>query len=198
MIIGVCGLIGSGKGTVADYLVEAHGFTKLSFADALKDATAVLFNWDRALLEGDTKESRTWREQPDPFWSKELGREITPRSVLQVIGTECMRNGFYDNIWVSIVKQKILANPKCNVVIPDTRFLNEIEMIRSLGGQIWEVERENPDWFTLYRTQNIEPLAIHRSEWEWIRGSIDQVIVNDKDIVWLKNQVDTYIALWYK
>lgn len=198
MIIGVCGLIGSGKGTVADHLVEAHGFTKLSFADALKDSVASLFNWDRKLLEGDTEESRAWREKRDDFWSEELGREVTPRLVLQLFGTECMRHGFYDGIWVSLVKQKILVNPNCNFVIPDTRFLNEMYMIRSLGGQIWEVERENPDWFTLYRTQNIEPLTIHRSEWEWIRGPIDQLLKNDKNIDWLKTQVDTYIALWYK
>ena len=37
MIIGICGLIGSGKGTVADILVEYHGFQKISFADKLKD-----------------------------------------------------------------------------------------------------------------------------------------------------------------
>ena len=39
MIIGVVGFIGSGKGTVADILVEKHGFVKLSFADAVKDAS---------------------------------------------------------------------------------------------------------------------------------------------------------------
>ena len=40
MIIGICGLIGSGKGTVADILVENHNFEKLSFADKLKDGVA--------------------------------------------------------------------------------------------------------------------------------------------------------------
>jgi len=47
MIIGICGLIGSGKGTVADILVEEHGYQKLSFADALKDGVAAMFNWPR-------------------------------------------------------------------------------------------------------------------------------------------------------
>ena len=58
MIIGICGLIGCGKGTVGDILVENHGFTKLSFADKLKDGVATVFNWDRQMLEGDTVESR--------------------------------------------------------------------------------------------------------------------------------------------
>ena len=50
MIIGVCGLIGGGKGTVGDILVEHHDFEKLSFADKLKDAVAHMFDWDRAYL----------------------------------------------------------------------------------------------------------------------------------------------------
>ena len=50
MIIGICGLIGSGKGTAADILVEQHGFTKISFADKLKDGVATVFGWDREML----------------------------------------------------------------------------------------------------------------------------------------------------
>ena len=83
MIIGLCGLIGSGKGTVADILVDEHKFEKISFADKLKDAVSVLFDWDREMLEGETSESRFWREQEDTFWTKETGRKITPRLVLQ-------------------------------------------------------------------------------------------------------------------
>jgi len=47
MIIGVVGFIGSGKGTAADVLVEKHGFVKLTFADAVKDANAGIFGWQR-------------------------------------------------------------------------------------------------------------------------------------------------------
>ena len=110
-VIGICGLIGSGKGTVADILVEQYNFNKISFADKLKDAVSELFGWDRKMLEGETSESRVWREQEDSFWTKETGRKITPRLVLQEFGTDCMRNGFYDGIWVSMVKQKILNFP---------------------------------------------------------------------------------------
>lgn len=47
MIISISGLIGSGKDTIADYLVITHGFRRESWAGALKDAVSVVFGWDR-------------------------------------------------------------------------------------------------------------------------------------------------------
>ena len=84
MIIGICGLIGSGKGTVADILVERN-YKKISFADKLKDGVAEVLGWDRAMLEGDTDSSREWRELQDAFWSKETGKEITPKISITII-----------------------------------------------------------------------------------------------------------------
>ena len=182
MIIGICGLIGSGKGTVADILVENHNFEKLSFADKLKDGVASVFGWDRDMLEGDTDRSRIWREKADVFWSNETGKEVTPRLVLQLFGTDCMRNGFFDGIWVSLVKQKILENPDKNWVIPDVRFPNEVKMIQSVQGQVWQVRRgELPSWFLDKRDNNIDPLTVHASEWAWIDKdeSFEQIIQND-------------------
>ena len=152
MIIGICGLIGSGKDTVAQTLIDNHNFVKTSFADRLKDAVAVMFNWNRELLDGKTDESRVWREQKDEFWSDETGREITPRLVLQEFGTECMRNGFYDGIWVSLTKQHLLQNKNKNFVITDVRFPNEAKMILETGGQVWRVKRGlDPMWFRVYQ-----------------------------------------------
>tara|TARA_B100000965_G_scaffold14609_1_gene10957 strand:- start:2417 stop:3007 length:591 start_codon:yes stop_codon:yes gene_type:complete len=182
MIIGICGLIGSGKGTVADILVENHNFEKLSFADKLKDGVASVFGWDRDMLEGDTDRSRIWREKTDVFWSNETGREVTPRLVLQLFGTDCMRNGFFDGIWVSLVKQKILEDPDKNWVIPDVRFPNEVKMIQSVQGQVWQVRRgELPGWFMDKRDNGVEPIDVHASEWAWIDKdeSFEQIIQND-------------------
>ncbi len=50
MIIGICGLIGSGKDTIAEYLIKEHNYIKLSFADKLKDSVATMFDWDRELF----------------------------------------------------------------------------------------------------------------------------------------------------
>ena len=63
MLIGICGLINSGKDTLANVLIEEYSFKKDSFASTLKDVLSVLFNWNRKLLEGDTEDSRNWRNQ---------------------------------------------------------------------------------------------------------------------------------------
>ena len=195
MIIGLCGLIGSGKGTVANILVDEHKFEKISFADKLKDAVSVLFDWDREMLEGETSESRFWREQEDTFWTKETGRKITPRLVLQEFGTDCMRNGFYDGVWVSFVRKRIIENPDINFVIPDVRFTNEAEIIKGLDGKVWCVKRgPDPLWFRQYVDLDIEPTDVHSSEWRWAKVAFDHNIYNEGTIEDLKSQVQGRLA----
>jgi len=195
MIIGICGLIGSGKGTVADFLVEHQGFTKISFADKLKDGVASVFGWEREMLEGKTPESRAWREKVDPYWSTETGNPITPRLVLQLFGTDCMRNGFYDGVWVSFVKKKIIDNPDTNFVIPDVRFENEVEVIKGMGGKVWCVKRgPDPLWFRQYQDIGLEPTDVHPSEWRWAKAHFDFNIYNEGTIEDLKSQVQGRLA----
>ena len=195
MIIGVCGLIGGGKGTVGDILVEHHGFKKISFADKLKDAVALMFDWDRDLLEGISDESRKWRENKDDFWSKETGREITPRLVLQEFGTDCMRKGFFDGIWVSMAKNEIIKNPSNNYVIPDVRFPNEGKMIKELNGQVWRVRRGNdPIWLRMYEDIGQIPKDVHESEYKWCSINHDAVIENNQSVDYLKNLVSSHLA----
>ena len=195
MIIGICGLIGSGKGTVADILVEQHNYEKLSFADKLKDGVSSVFGWDREMLEGDTDDSRKWREEEDKFWTEETGETVTPRLILQLFGTDCMRNGFYDGIWVSLVKQELLKNKDKNYVIPDVRFENEAKMIRSLGGRICQVRRgPDPLWFRLYKDLGQEPTDVHKSEWAWANVQMDYILANDGTPEDLKNLVKDHLV----
>ena len=140
MIIGVTGFIGSGKDTIADYLVTHHGFKRVSFAASLKDAVAAVFGWDRELLEGTTKSSREWREEKDEWWSNRLGMNITPRWVLQYWGTDVLRNHFHNDIWVASVENK-LRQAKDNIVITDCRFENEVNAIKNAGGITVRVQR---------------------------------------------------------
>ncbi len=196
MIIGICGLIGSGKGTVADVLVD-QGFTKVSFADKLKDGVSTIFGWNRAMLEGDTDESRQWREQRDDFWSAETEMEVTPRLVLQLFGTDCLRNGFHDGVWVSLLKKHMLDNPG-NYVIPDVRFRNEQNMIRELGGEIWRVQRGDiPEWYGCAMLDNttgsdlMEEYDVHPSEYKWIdmNNKFDVTLYNEGTIEDLRQLV---------
>lgn len=195
MIVGICGLIGSGKDTIADYLVEKYSFKKLSFADKLKDSVATMFDWDRHLLDGKSEESRKWREQVDDYWSKETGEQITPRLVLQKFGTECMRNGFFDGIWVSLTKKKIIDNPNAKWVIPDVRFENEAKMIKEVGGEVWWVKRGSlPLWFRMYQDIGQQPKDIHASEWAWANVKFDKIFENNSTIDVLRSQVQGHLA----
>lgn len=189
MIIGICGFIGSGKDTIADYLVNFHEFRRESFASTLKDAVAAVFGWDRTMLEGRTKEAREWREQVDPWWATRLDMPtLTPRWVLQYWGTEVCRKGFHDDIWIASLENK-LRNSKDHVVISDCRFPNEIKSIKDAGGKIiWVKRGELPDWYDLalnanlgknLAAQDLKMKKIHASETAWVGTDFNYVIENN-------------------
>ena len=204
MIIGICGFIGSGKDTVADYLVNFHEFRRESFANTLKDAVAAVFGWDRTLLEGRTKEAREWREQVDPWWAERLAMPtLTPRWVLQYWGTEVCRKAFHDDIWIASLENK-LRNSKDNVVISDCRFPNEIQSIRDAGGKIVWVQRgELPDWYDTaveanlghnYAVQDLKMRKIHASETAWVGTEFDTIIDNNRSIDDLYQQAKLIVS----
>ena len=203
MIIGVCGFIGSGKDTVADYLVNFHEYRRESFANSLKDAVAQVFGWDRTLLEGRTAQAREWREQVDSWWAKRLNMpELTPRLMLQLWGTEVCRSGFHDDIWIASLENK-LRNSEDNVVISDCRFPNEIKSLRASGGIILRVERGvQPHWTDIAAKANqgdikaqdwLKNEGIHASETAWVGSTFDFVLYNNSSIDSLYKQIQAVI-----
>ena len=207
-IIGIVGFIGSGKDTVADYLVNFHQFRRESFANSLKDAVSVVFGWDRELLEGRTNQSRIWRETRDEWWSERLGCDVTPRWVLQYWGTEVIRKGFHDDLWVASLENR-LRSSKDDIVITDCRFPNEIKAIRNAGGQVVRIKRgPEPAWFDDAKSMNkgatrntswalskhrIEHLGVHASETAWVGSKFDVVLNNDGTIEELYQQIESNI-----
>lgn len=203
MIIGICGFIGSGKDTIADYLVNFHEFRRESFASTLKDAVAAVFGWDRTMLEGRTKEAREWREQVDPWWAERLSMPtLTPRWVLQYWGTEVCRKSFHDDIWIASLENK-LRNSKDDVVISDCRFPNEIQSIKNAGGMIvWVKRGELPDWYdTAYGANNgivpdqelLKKLKVHASETAWVGTEFDFVLENNTSIDELYLKIESLV-----
>jgi hypothetical protein len=188
MIIGLVGFIGAGKGTVGEYL-HMEGYHQGSFAGALKDTASTLFGWERELLEGDTVESRNFRESIDGWWSNRFGYDFTPRMALQLLGTEAGRNVFHPDVWIYSLEKRIEGLK--DVVLTDTRFPNEIEFIRSKGGIIIEVVRgERPDWYRLALEMNKFEFGhnqqhkdlenkVHISERAWIGQKVDYTIQNN-------------------
>jgi hypothetical protein len=207
MIIGICGFIGSGKDTIADYLVNLHGFRRESFANSLKDAVAQVFGWDRTMLEGRTKQSREWRDQRDEWWSQRLGKDITPRYVLQQWGTEVCRRGFHDDIWIASLENK-LRNSRDDIVISDCRFPNEIKSIKRAGGMVVRVVRgPEPEWYedainvnagrsnmsSMISKTRMEKLGIHASETAWVGTEFDAVLDNNGSLDDLYHQVKNLV-----
>jgi len=204
MIIGICGFIGSGKDTLADYLVNFHEFRRESFASSLKDSVASVFGWDRTLLEGRTKEAREWREQVDTWWAERLDMPtLTPRWILQYWGTEVCRKNFHDDIWIASLENK-LRSSKDHVVISDCRFPNEIQSIKNARGKIvWIKRGALPEWYSTaieankgfnWAIQELKLLGIHTSETAWIGTDFDAVIDNNGSINDLFQQAENIIT----
>jgi hypothetical protein len=168
IVIGLTGLAGAGKDTVADTLCTHAGFTKLAFADALRLEVASAYRlFDRYTLLSDraTKELPTdamafcrcyddafverlmalhSHEQPDFDQEAWLYQPRSPRQILQLWGTE-YRRAEQPNYWSTKVAMHIaagLANGHARWVVTDCRFGNEVRAIRSLGGEIWQVMRQ--------------------------------------------------------
>jgi len=133
MLIGVAGPARSGKDTIGAYLVAEYGFTRVSFADPIKNMVATLLNVSVEWINNETN-----KEELIP------GVGYSPRHLLQTIGTEWARNTLDESFWIRVAERQIDRFAKENfkgVVITDCRFPNEAEMIRTRQGMIWHVER---------------------------------------------------------
>jgi hypothetical protein len=130
-IIGITGLAGSGKSTIADILEYDFGFVRVKMAGPLKAMLRAIGMSD-VHIEGELKHS----EQP-----MLCGK--TPRHAMQTLGTEWGRKCIGENFWTGLFTEAAcdVIDNVGKVVCDDVRFANEADTIRRIGGMIWGVTR---------------------------------------------------------
>jgi len=155
------------------------------------------------MLEGSTKEAREEREKVDQWWADRLGMpDLSPRWVLQQFGTNVCREHFHNDIWLATVENKLRKGIMPNVVISDSRFINELNLLKGLGGTMARVCRgPDPDWWEVATQVHVDPIAmkamelsgIHRSEWDWAGFEFDMLLDNNGTLDDLYRLVDTQL-----
>jgi len=162
MIIGLCGKKNAGKDTAAKYLVDEYGYTRISFADKLKESVAALFGISREKVD-EWKERGEYADNmvvlqmewfdssdrnPDPALVPAYSKNINWREFLQRYGTEAHRNIFGGNFWVDQVlpifgerspSYGVMSNE--DLVVSDVRFPNEAARVKYYKGFVVEIRR---------------------------------------------------------
>jgi len=176
VIIGLHGYTGVGKDEIAKHLVAKHGFTRVAFADAMRNGLLALdpWIWDPTRDEYLRLSAAINRDGWD--WAKRNIPDV--RTYLQRFGTEAGRDIHGLDCWTQAASAKIESAHR--VVVTDVRFLNEVWKLMSIAEnesaelEIWRVEREGH-----------AAISSHQSECaikdEWItttlcnNGSIDEL-----------------------
>ena len=182
-IIGFAANAGGGKDTAAALVTSAlqekgYAVTTLSFASCLKDMCTMMFGWDRDRLENDFayKEGNTLDDGSlDPACGM-LG--MTRRIVMQKVGTDAMRKGLHQDIWIICMKLAIVRGDYDQYdygLLSDCRFMNELEFIKDMGGTLIRLNRMGD-----VTTSTKETDHISENEWkQWTDW--DATIINFVD-----------------
>jgi hypothetical protein len=140
--IGLLGNAGSGKDTLADYLVNDKEYIKYNFADPIKEISKIIFNLSDEQL----------------YCSKDIIDErwgLSPRIIFQRIGTEFGQYKIYDlfpelkdkiayrGLWLKLFEVFLEANKDKNIVIADVRFKHEVDFLKKHNFNIIKINREN-------------------------------------------------------
>lgn len=202
-ILGLHGPAKAGKDSIADYLIDVHGWgEKISFAGNLKQMCRDIFFLSETDVETQAGKEKLF-PQPKTFTQRNLGSVLywmsrthrdfhipkkaisqvnslvgtkleTPRRVLQFIGTDICRE-LISSYHRDIVANQIEKAPDKNYVITDIRFPNEGDFVLDdLKGCVIEVVRPTPGQENIDRTH---PSETAMKEW----GRFTDVVNNNKD-----------------
>jgi len=172
MIIGLSGYARSGKDTVAGMLIGLHGYDNRAFADGVRQFLVHL----NPILEDGHRLNEVIR---DYGWEYTKGRTEV-RRLLQELGLGA-RDFFGTTCWIDRAMIGVKAGDK--IVFTDVRFPNEAEKIKSLGGEIWRIQRPG-----------VAPINNHPSESSMDDWQFDKMIINSAGMEGLKQQIAANLA----
>ena len=167
-LIGLAGLAGSGKDTVAGMLV-AYGYQAQAFAKPLKDALRLL-----------GIEEPSSREAKEALLS---GKPYSYRKAIQTLGTEWARS-LDSNFWVNLAESRFINGVP--TVFTDVRFKEEANFILKNGGVVWKLQG---------RSMISGDAAKHSSETEIDRLWVNRVIYNDSSIADLNEKINNLMRV---
>lgn len=139
MNIAFIGGMGVGKTTTAQLLVDYREYTRMSFADAVKDDVVELLNY-AIEKKGDFLDPTL--TTPITRATIEKYKNAVFRPFLQWYGTDFWRTFIgAEHFWLQRLEQKITTSGDRPIVIDDCRFPNEAVFLRTLGFHVIKLER---------------------------------------------------------
>lgn len=181
-LVGIGGLLQSGKSTAAEYLRDKYGYTIVAFADALKQELTSTMR--RTLLVEATRVYGLLKpeEEADALWRLlNTNKTDLTRCMMQEWGTELRRHE-NPQYWVIKFIQAYLCRTG-PVVCPDVRFRNEFEAIRHWKGSLIRIVRHGDGKHLDHASETSLSL---QDQW-------DMVIVNDSSKDVLYERIDAFI-----
>lgn len=125
LILGIAGMVGSGKTTVSGNFIQTNGFRQLSFADPIRD-TMMALGVPLEVLRDPVR-----KEQPHPALAG-----ATPRAFMEGIG-KLGRDLTDGRMWLN--KFSMRADLCDLVICDDVRYQNEVDEIAARGGQTFRL-----------------------------------------------------------
>lgn len=169
-LIGLTGKARCGKDTIAEYLQAEYGLFQLAFASPIKDGLEAMIGLTPDQLDGEDKEKVITA----------IG--LSPRQLMQSLGTEWGRTVTTPNLWLLLMQEQLkylYGELERSAVVSDIRFDDEALLIRSMGGVVVHVNRDN--------APAVNP---HISEAGIYRSGHDMVISNNGTIAELECRLD--------
>lgn len=187
---GLIGKAGSGKDSLAKHLVTAHGYTRVAFADPLRDMALKLDPYVDAYVswhDDGVEHERLSEVVREYGWdeAKRLYPEV--RRTLQSIGQA--QREMDPDYWLNIARRKIESAQvwRMPVVVTDVRYRNEATTLRALGFTLVRIER--PD------AGLTGDAAKHASETELADYETQLTVRNNGSLAHLARAADA-MAVW--